>query len=140
MKVKSKLKRGFAAFLAAALMFTSVDLTAFASAAGVGHDSDGTWQVTDAELVASYVEEHDAKAATCLSYGWDKYYTCSNCEYTTYDVIDKLGNYSAKEASNYSHGDMPWMIAEDNDELDYEYVFYRDPEYSVRDYDREVYD
>ncbi len=55
------------------------------------------------------------------------------------DVIDKLGDYSANDVSNYSHGDMPWMIAEDNDELDYEYVFYRDPEYSVRDYDREVH-
>jgi len=29
---------------------------------------------------------------------------------------------------------MPWMIAEDNEDLDYEYVFYRDPEYSVREY------
>lgn len=55
------------------------------------------------------------------------------------EVIDKIGDWNAKEASDYSHGDMPWMIAEDNDELDYEYVFYRDPEYTVRNYDREVY-
>ena len=54
------------------------------------------------------------------------------------DVIDRIGDYSAKDASNYSHGDMPWMIAEDSDILDYEYVFYRDPEYSVRNYDREL--
>ncbi|MBQ2654932.1 MAG: SocA family protein [Methanobrevibacter sp.] len=51
------------------------------------------------------------------------------------NVIDKISDFSANEASNYSHGDMPWMIAEDNEELDYEYVFYRDPEYSVRKYD-----
>jgi len=56
------------------------------------------------------------------------------------DVIDKIGEYNAKKASDYSHGDMPWMIAEDNDELDYEYVFYRDNEYSVRDYKRELLD
>ena len=42
---------------------------------------------------------------------------------------------SAKEISNYSHGDLPWRIAETNAELDYEYVFYRDPEYIVREYD-----
>ena len=51
------------------------------------------------------------------------------------EVIDELGDLSAKKVSEYSHGDMPWMIAEDNEDLDYEYVFYRDPEYSVREYD-----
>ena len=51
------------------------------------------------------------------------------------EVIDKISDMSAKEVSAYSHGDMPWMIAEDNEELDYEYVFYRDPEYTVREYD-----
>ena len=51
------------------------------------------------------------------------------------NVIDKISDFSANEASNYSHGYMPWMIAEDNEELYYEYVFYRDPEYSVRKYD-----
>lgn len=51
------------------------------------------------------------------------------------DVIDKLSDMSARDVSEYSHGDMPWMVAEENDDLDYEYVFYRDPEYSVREYD-----
>ncbi len=51
------------------------------------------------------------------------------------EVIDELSDMSATEVSQYSHGDMPWMIAEDNEELDYEYVFYRDPEYSVRNYE-----
>ena len=54
------------------------------------------------------------------------------------DVIDKMGGWSGRKASRYSHGDLPWRIAEDSDVLDYEYVFYRDPKYSVRDYDREV--
>ena len=53
-------------------------------------------------------------------------------------VIDKISDWNARKASNYSHGDLPWKIAEDNDELDYEYVFYRDPEYSVRDYGGEL--
>lgn len=51
------------------------------------------------------------------------------------DTINKLSDMSAKEISNYSHGDLPWRIAETNTELDYEYVFYRDPEYIVREYD-----
>ena len=39
------------------------------------------------------------------------------------DTINKLSDMSAKEISNYSHGDLPWRIAETNAELDYEYVF-----------------
>ncbi len=54
------------------------------------------------------------------------------------EVIDKMGDWNERMSSAYSHGDMPWMIAEDCDVLDYEYVFYRYPEYSVRDYDGEV--
>ena len=50
------------------------------------------------------------------------------------EAIDKISDLSTKEVIEYSNGDMPWMIAEDNEELDYEYVFYRDPEYSVREY------
>ena len=48
------------------------------------------------------------------------------------DVIDTLSNMSATKISKYSHGDMPWIVAEDQEELDYEYVFYRDDTYSVR--------
>lgn len=55
------------------------------------------------------------------------------------DVIDKMGGWNGRKASRYSHGDLPWRIAKDGEDLDYEYVFYRDSEYSVRDYDREVY-
>lgn len=42
---------------------------------------------------------------------------------------------SANAISAYSHGDMPWKIAKDNEILDYESVFYRDPEYALRTYD-----
>ena len=47
------------------------------------------------------------------------------------ETIDKLGDLTATQISKYSHGDMPWLAAEDNEELDYEYVFYRDEEYEV---------
>ena len=51
------------------------------------------------------------------------------------DVLNKISQMRSKQVSDYSHGDMPWKVAEDNGELDYEFVFYRSPEYSVRDYD-----
>ena len=38
----------------------------------------------------------------------------------------------------YSHGDIPWRIAKDGEAINYEAVFYRDPKYSVRDYDNEL--
>lgn len=49
-------------------------------------------------------------------------------------VVDNLADMSANDIGEYSQGDMPWMVAEDNCDLDYEYVFYRDSKYSVRDY------
>ena len=49
-------------------------------------------------------------------------------------VINKLSHMSAKEISEYSHGDMPWRATEDYEIIDYGFVFYRDPEYTVRVY------
>ena len=51
------------------------------------------------------------------------------------DTINRIPSMSAKEISDYSHGDMPWKVAENDEELDYEFVFYRNPEYVVRKYD-----
>lgn len=51
------------------------------------------------------------------------------------DTINRISTMSANEISDYSHGDMPWKVAENEEELDYEFVFYRDPEYVVREYD-----
>lgn len=50
------------------------------------------------------------------------------------NVISKLGNMNSKEISNYSHGDMPWRATDDYGIIDYGFVFYRDPDYSVRVY------
>ena len=38
------------------------------------------------------------------------------------------------EISEYSHGDMPWIVAENHEILDYRYVFYRSDKYSVGEY------
>ncbi len=35
---------------------------------------------------------HDAKNPTCTEIGWNEYYTCSSCDYTTYQEIAALGH------------------------------------------------
>ena len=49
-------------------------------------------------------------------------------------VISEHGHKTAGQLSEYSHGDMPWMSAADGEALNYEMVFYRTPDYSVREY------
>ena len=51
------------------------------------------------------------------------------------DVIEKLSHMNANQISGYSHGDIPWRATNDYEIIKYAYVFYRDPEYTVRDYD-----
>jgi uncharacterized phage-associated protein len=52
-------------------------------------------------------------------------------------TIDTYSSFSAKQVSEYSHNDAPYIAAEDFEELDYEMVFYRTSELSVRNYDDE---
>ncbi len=50
------------------------------------------------------------------------------------EVLARLGEKNAAELSEYSHEDTPWIIAKDNQPLDYEAVFYRGANTSVRNY------
>lgn len=50
------------------------------------------------------------------------------------NVINRLKHMNTKQISDYSHGDMPWKVAEEAEILEYKYVFYRSKDYSVRDY------
>ena len=50
-------------------------------------------------------------------------------------VLDKLSDMNAKQISDYSHDDVPWLTTEDNAVIEYESVFYRTPIYSVREYE-----
>ncbi len=54
------------------------------------------------------------------------------------EELNRLSDKSAKEISDYSHGDMPWKMFKDGDKIDYEGVFYRDDKYSVKEYDDEL--
>ena len=49
-------------------------------------------------------------------------------------VLLKLSDMNATQISEYSHKDVPWLTTEDGGIIDYESVFYRTPEYSVRSY------
>jgi len=53
------------------------------------------------------------------------------------EVIARLGDKNATELSDYSHEDIPWVVAQENQPLDYEAVFYRTPKTSVRNYDEQ---
>lgn len=48
------------------------------------------------------------------------------------NVIYKFSQVTARRISYYSHKDLPYMATEDNEKIDYELVFYRDSEFSVR--------
>jgi len=53
-------------------------------------------------------------------------------------VINKLSNMTATQVSGYSHEDMPWKATKDNEEIDYELVFYRGPAFSVSEENAQV--
>lgn len=49
-------------------------------------------------------------------------------------VIKKLSGKNAVQISKFSHKDLPWRATADGEIIDYELVFYRTPEFSVRKY------
>lgn len=51
------------------------------------------------------------------------------------DVLVRLSDKSAKALSDYSHEDVPWVVAKMGKPIEYETVFYRDDLHSVREYE-----
>jgi transcriptional regulator with XRE-family HTH domain len=50
-------------------------------------------------------------------------------------VLNRLSEMNAREISDYSHNDVPWLTTEEGKTIEYEAVFYRTPAYSVRRHD-----
>ncbi|MFA5776598.1 MAG: type II toxin-antitoxin system antitoxin SocA domain-containing protein [Patescibacteria group bacterium] len=50
------------------------------------------------------------------------------------EVLARLSHMNANELSNYSHEDVPWIVAQEGKPLNYEAVFYRTHKTSVRAY------
>lgn len=53
-------------------------------------------------------------------------------------VIEQMSDWSAAAISNYSHKDMPWLASKEGEEINYEFAFYRDAPFSVRNYGDEM--
>jgi len=51
------------------------------------------------------------------------------------DVIARYGDRTAKELSRISHEDMPWAAAKPGADLEYDHVFYRPDNLSVREFE-----
>ncbi len=51
------------------------------------------------------------------------------------EELERLAHKNARQLSELSHIDTPWRVAKDKGVLDYEYVFYRPEETSVREYE-----
>ena len=49
--------------------------------------------------------------------------------------MEKYCQMNATQISAFSHGDLPYKATGDNEIIDYELVFYRDPLFSVREYE-----
>jgi len=54
------------------------------------------------------------------------------------DVLGRLSDMNARQITDYSHNDVPWLTTEEGKTIEYEAVFYRTPAYSVREYDDAV--
>lgn len=52
--------------------------------------------------------------------------------------LQRLSDLTAVQLSDLSHRDVPWMSTEEGEQINYESVFYRTPETSVRKYDRDT--
>jgi len=53
------------------------------------------------------------------------------------EVLNRFSDMNASQISEYSHNDVPWLTAKDGGIIEYESVWYRIPEYSVRHYNEE---
>lgn len=54
------------------------------------------------------------------------------------EVLKKLSDMSANQISEHSHNDVPWLTTDDGKTIEYESVFYRTSDYSVREYDEDI--
>ncbi len=48
------------------------------------------------------------------------------------EVLNRHADKNAAQISEHSHGDILWKVTENMEVINYETVFYRTPEYSVR--------
>ena len=49
--------------------------------------------------------------------------------------LNRLSDLTATQISGLSHKDTPWLVAKEKEVINYEHVFYRPDETSVREYE-----
>jgi uncharacterized phage-associated protein len=54
------------------------------------------------------------------------------------EEIERLGSMTAKELTDLSHKDVPWIVTSEGKDIPYETAFYRTPDTSVREYDNKL--
>ncbi len=52
-------------------------------------------------------------------------------------VLNRMGNWSARTLNAYVHNDMPWQATREGEEMNYQLVFYREMPFSVREYEED---
>ena len=52
------------------------------------------------------------------------------------NVLNRLGEMNATQISEYVHGDIPFQVADERKNIEYEHALYRERPYSVRQYDK----
>ena len=105
----------------------------------------GPTPIEFAKIVTKMVEAGEITAVKALRSGFDQRKYLPNREPDLSklkaneiklidEVIERLANMGARQISEYSHGDILWITTEEQQPIEYESVFYRTPQYSVRDY------
>jgi len=54
------------------------------------------------------------------------------------NILDTYSSMNASNISEWSHNDTPWKVSEEEEDIDYELVFYREPPYAKREYEEEM--
>jgi len=85
----------------------------------------------DLVLVKTKVFDHEQKKYLPVRHADLSLFTGQEIEHVE-GVLRKLGHMNARQISEYSHGDVPWLTTQDNAPIPYEKVFYRTEPYSVR--------
>jgi len=97
------------------------------------------------KITEKMIESGDLEQSTRTYHGYPqkRYYPTreanlsiinGNEKETIDNVLSKLSDMNAKQISEYSHNDVPWITTDDGDIIEYESVFYRTDLYSVREY------
>lgn len=109
----------------------------------------GPTPIAFSEIVKQMKEDGDIVQVTkkCFQYDQKKYLPKRKANLSNFSAremklidweIERFKDFNATKMCDYSHKDVPWIGADDLKPIEYEAVFSRTDEFSVRQYDDEV--